>query len=420
MTALAPGASSLPPLPTDGRLRPREDGLAEAYLPAPTVQSHAANLAVLAGGDLGCVWFGGTQEGVADVSIWFSHLPVGGDSWSQAVRLSDDPTRSEQNPILFPAPTGDLWLLWTAQHAGDQDTAVVRARVSRDDGTTWGPVRELLSSPTGGIFVRQPPVVLPGGRWLLPTFACVRVDGARWVGDADTSSVWFSDDEGLTWTEAPVPGSTGCVHMNIVPLSDGTLAAWYRSRWADRVYRSTSATGLDWSEPVATELPNNNSSIQAVALGGGRVAMVLNESSRLDAVARRVSLYDEIDDDGVVDAPPDAQAPDSAKGAAGDLGPDVEGAPRRAFWGAPRAPMTLALSADDGRSWPVHCVLAEGDGYALSNNSRDGVNRELSYPSVVPGAGGGLDVAFTHHRRAIRHVRIPAAAVAEHLAQHGG
>jgi predicted neuraminidase len=422
VTTQAPGTSplpALPALPTDGRLRPREDGLSEAYLPAPTVQSHAANLAVLAGGDLGCVWFGGTQEGVADVSIWFSRLPAGADTWSPAVRLSDDPTRSEQNPILFPAPTGDLWLLWTAQHAGDQDTAVVRARVSPDDGTTWGPVRELLSSPTGGIFVRQPPVVLPGGRWLLPTFACVRVDGARWVGDADTSSVWSSDDAGGTWTEAPVPGSTGCVHMNIVPLSDGTLAAWYRSRWADHVYRSTSATGVDWSEPVATELPNNNSSIQAVALGEGRIAMVLNESSRLDAVARRVSLYDEIDDDGVVDAPQGAQTADTTPNA-DDLGPDTEGSPRRAFWGAPRAPMTLALSADDGRTWPVRWVLAEGDGYALSNNSRDGVNRELSYPSVVPAGDGGLEVAFTHHRRAIRHVRVPAAAVAEHLAQHGG
>ena len=30
----------------------------------------------------------------------------GSDRWSEPVRLSDDPTRSEQNPILFPAPDG--------------------------------------------------------------------------------------------------------------------------------------------------------------------------------------------------------------------------------------------------------------------------------------------------------------------------
>ena len=68
------------------------------------VQNHAANLTVLANGDLACVWFGGTQEGVPDISVQFSRLPKGGDRWTAPETLSDDPTRSEQNPILFPAP----------------------------------------------------------------------------------------------------------------------------------------------------------------------------------------------------------------------------------------------------------------------------------------------------------------------------
>ena len=67
-----------------------------------------------------------------------------------------------------------------------------------------------------------------------------------------------------------------------------------------------------------------------------------------------------------------------------------------------------ATSTDDGQTWPVRWVLEDGDGYCLSNNSRDGVNRELSYPSVCQDATGTVHVAFTYHRRAIRHVRIPA------------
>ena len=49
------GYSSVTP---DGALK-RANGADFAYLPAPTVQSHAANLLTLPDGRLGCVWFGG-------------------------------------------------------------------------------------------------------------------------------------------------------------------------------------------------------------------------------------------------------------------------------------------------------------------------------------------------------------------------
>lgn len=290
----------------DGVLRPRPDDpeRLDAMLPAPAVQNHAANLATLPGGDLGCVWFGGTQEGVPDIRVWFSRLPVGADTWSTPVQLSDDGTRSEQNPVLFVAPGGDVWLLWTAQIAGNQDTSEVRRRISGDGGRTWGPATTLIpASDTGGVFVRQPIVVLHSGRWLLPVFHCVSVPGQRWVGDRDTSAVLISDDAGATWRESAVPDSTGRVHMNVVPLADGTLAAFYRSRWADFVYRSTSTDdGETWTAPQQVpDLPNNNSSVQVVRLADDRLAVVFNDSSARDAIERRLSLYDEIDDGGLAE-----------------------------------------------------------------------------------------------------------------------
>src|SRR5262252_6987293 len=97
---------------------PDDPARIEADLRAPSVQSHAANLMVLRNGDLACVWFGGTQEGLADISVWFSRLPRGASEWTHPVQLSNDTTRSEQNPILFPAPDGRLWLLHTAQKSG--------------------------------------------------------------------------------------------------------------------------------------------------------------------------------------------------------------------------------------------------------------------------------------------------------------
>lgn len=388
-------------LPMDGLIRARDDDpdRHDAYLIAPAVQNHAANIMALHNGDLGCVWFGGTQEGVPDISVWFSRLEKGADAWTTPMRLSDDLTRSEQNPVLFPTPAGELWLLYTAQHAGNQDTAEVRRRISRDDGHSWGPVQTLFPATSrGGVFVRQPVLVLPSGRWLLPVFNCVTTPGKRWVGDHDTSSLMVSDDEGRTWREQSVPESTGCVHMNIHLLADGTLLALFRSRWADSIYASRSEDeGVTWSAPGATELPNNNSSIQYVALRDGRLALVFNASSAADATERRVSLYDEIDDDGLAEIP---------AGPVGDVPAPAGRDERTAFWGAPRAPMTLALSADGGRTWPIRRDLEVGDGYCLTNNSRDGLNREFSYPSIQETADGDLHIAFTYHRRVIKYVRV--------------
>jgi predicted neuraminidase len=184
--------------------------------------------------------------------------------------------------------------------------------------------------------------------------------------------------------------------MNIVALPDGTLAAFYRSRWADFIYRSASVDdGETWSVPQPVDLPNNNSSIQVVKLADSRLALVFNNSSAKDATERRLSLYDEIDEDGLAE-----QAP-----------PPADFGERTAFWGAPRAPMTLALSDDGGLTWPLQRDLEIGDGYCLTNNSRDGLNREYSYPTIHQAPDGVLDIAFTCFRQTIKHVRIPVAWV---------
>jgi len=376
-----------------GRLHPAagDPRRIEADLPAPCVQSHAANLMPLANGDLGCVWFGGTQEGVADISIFFSRLARGSAAWSAPVQLSDDAARSEQNPILFPAPDGRLWLIHTAQKSGHQDTAFVRCRISEDNGRTWGPVHTLFPGP--GVFVRQPVVVLDNGDWLIGIFRCRTEPGRKWSGDNDDSAVMISVDQGATWTEHAVPASTGCVHMNIVPGRDGELLAFFRSRWADHVYMSRSSDrGRHWSEPLPTELPNNNSSIQVARLANGHLAIVYNDMSAAGASERRESLYDEIEDDeATLDATP---APPPAP------------AGRTAFWGAPRAPLTLAVSDDDGRSWRWKRNLEVGDGYCMTNNSADKRNREYSYPSIVQTAGGAIHIAYTVFRQKIRYARV--------------
>lgn len=370
----------------DGKLRPSgvESVLSEAYLPSAMVQNHAAFLAFLPGGDLACAWFGGTMEGRGDISIWMSRLAPGDSVWSAPQRLSDAQDRSEQNPVLFVAPDGVVWLFHTSQPGGRQDECEIMARQSRDGGASFGPARRLGGFT--GVFVRQPVQITGTGRWLLPCFRCVAARGTRWTGGLDTAVALYSEDGGATWAAREVPDSLGAVHMNPIPAKDGIASAFYRDRFSGHVKRSLSRDGGEtWSAPQATELPNNNSSIQAIRLADGRVAVVLNPVNAEMSDQRRGSLYDEIEEDAV-------------SGTGG------------AIWGVPRAPMALALSRDNGASFDEIHILDTGSGACLSNNSEDGENKELSYPSILQDPSGDLHIAYTYHRRAIKYLRVRIAS----------
>jgi len=340
----------------------------EAFLPTHVAQTHASFLLALSNGDLACTWFGGMEEGKPDGSIYFTHLPAGTNQWTPEIKVSDDPERSEQNPVLFQAPSGDLWLIWTGQLFGNQATAIVRRRISKDGGRSWGDIETMFDEV--GTFIRQPMLVLGNGDWILPIFHCLPVPGEEWKGQNDVSAVKISADQGKTWAEYAVPDSKGAVHMNIVQRKDGTLAAFFRSRYADNIQVSTSTDrGRTWSKPVATALPNNNSSIQVRDLGNGTWALVFNN----------------------VAAEPEIRA--NAKG-----GP---------VWGVPRSPLSIALSYDEGRTWPEirDIELAPEPPPALNLDKPDRRARELSYPTVTADAQGRINVAYTWFRRAIKFVR---------------
>jgi predicted neuraminidase len=353
-----------------------------AILPSPVVQNHAAFLSRHPGGRLDCLWFGGSLEGKADVCIWRSTLLSGSDTWSAAQRISDDPDRSEQNPVQFLAPDGRILILNTAQPGGGrQDECAVLIRAEN------APPRELPLLP--GSFIRSAIHVRPDGAWLLPVFHCVQMPGAQWTGRHDRASVAISGDGGATWRLVAVPESTGCVHMTIVDAgaADGRhLAAFFRRRQADHVHRTESRDGGEtWSAPAPTDVPNNNSSIAVIRLADGRLAMACNPVNASMSADRRESLYDELGSD---DRPQ----------ATGGCTP---------IWGVARGPLSLCLSRDGGLTFPDRLVVEDSPGTCLSNDSLDGRNLELSYPSLSQAPDGSIDLAYTLYRRAIRHVRLP-------------
>lgn len=374
-----------------GALTQTLPGRTEAFLPSPMVQNHASFLHARADGSLICAWFGGSLEGKSDISIYASVLVQEASAWGPPQRLSFDPDHSEQNPVLFQAPDGRLLLFHTSQPSGNQDECRIRmAEIQTDTAdatrltTTEG---RFLDLPRGS-FVRAPVIVRSDGAWLLPIFRCIPRPGQKWNGSHDTAAIGISEDAGMTWRLEELDQSTGCVHMSPVSLGETTMAAFFRRRQADLVYRTESKDeGRTWSIPQPTDLPNNNSSIAAIALDGGRIAIIGNPVNAAASPDRRTSLYDEL---GEADDRPEADP-------TGGCVP---------IWGVPRAPVSVCISSDGGKTFPQRIVIEDGPGTCLSNDSTDGRNKEMSYPWLLAGPDGTLHIAYTYHRRAIKYIRL--------------
>ncbi len=292
--------------PSAAFLSPRQSGLEEAYLPTLFRSSHAANLLKLTNGDLLCFWFSGTGEGESRVAIVMSRLARDSSQWSKTIEIDHQAGKSFQNPVAFQLSDGRIWLLHTSQTAGEgQADAQVLYLTSQDLGRTWTNPRPLFPRP--GSFIRQPPVLIDDREWLLPLYYTPGRDITHGA-ESNYSAVEITRDGGKSWKECSVPESNGLVQQSVLRTALGRYLGFFRSRYSDFIYKSTSENGCNWTVPIPTQLPNNNSSIQAATLQDGSMVIAFNNSSS-----------------GI-----------------------VKDKPRT----APRIPLSIALSRDGGQTWP--------------------------------------------------------------------
>lgn len=333
-------------------------GTIEAMLPTGGYASaHAPCLLELENGDLLCSWFAGSFEGGTDINIVCSKLRKGADQWDNVRIISDDPERSDQNPSLFNGPSGEVWVMYTSQLGRKpgvdnmQFTSQIRCQKSRDMGETWSEFVTIF--PEEGTFARQPIQILSNGRWIYGNWICRQSEEGL---AGDPSAFRISDNQGHEWKLVRMPGSRGRVHPNIVELQPGHLAAFMRSRLADYIYRSESFDNGDtWSVPEPTVLPNNNSSISAIMLKSGRLAIAYNPSS----------------------------APETVKNGTA--------------WPGLRCPVAVALSEDGGISFPLIRIMELGEGYIGEENR--GNNLQYEYPFLMQSRDGWIHLAFAYQTR---------------------
>jgi len=309
---------------------------------------HASTLVALPSGDLLAAYFAGPREGDGDTAIWLSRRR--GGAWGAPVRAFAEPGLAHWNPVLH--ADGARLILFYKVGPTVHDW-ITRFAVSIDGGATWGAKLPLVAgdrSPRGP--VRNKLLVLSTGAWL----AGGSIEAPRlWDAFVDHSA-----DGGATWRRVDVP----FVHRHAVSQDSGSVwqglrenALWETDldrvfQWdgviqptlwesrpgyvnighvhmllrstRGRVCRSDSPDGgTTWCAAYETALPNNNSGIDLVHLGGGRLVLAYNP---------------------------------------------VEG-----NWSR-RTPLSLAGSTDNGETWSPLLDLETGDG-------------EFSYPAIIAAGG---------------------------------
>lgn len=185
----------------------------------------------------------------------------------------------------------------------------------------------VIPSPVGWN-VRYPPVRTASGLLLLPAYT-----------ELVPRSVFYQSHDGQAWSlMGEVRTSPDNIQPSVARLPDDRLVAVMRNcaggwLWA----MGSNDAGRHWSQPMDSGFANPDSSACITALAGGNLLLVFNDSP------------------------------------------------------SQRTPLTAALSADGGQTWPIRKVIVQG-------------NKSYSYPSVAQTSDGLIHLVFSLGRDRIEHV----------------
>jgi predicted neuraminidase len=213
--------------------------------------------------------------------------------------------------------------------------------MSMDKGETWSEAKELVAGDKGGRGpVRNKPILLSDGTWLAPA--------SNENQDTWNAFVDRSEDQGTTWTASSffplnrdsVP-EEGVIQPALWESTPGNVHALLRSS-AGVICRSDSKDyGNTWSPVYKTDLPNPNSGIDLTKLDDGKLVLAFNRDDK--------------------------------------------------NWGS-RSPISLSVSSDNGKTWPVSLDVETGT-----------PDDEFSYPSIIH-FGDTIALTYTWKRKNVAFV----------------
>jgi predicted neuraminidase len=300
---------------------------------------HPACLTELDNGDLYLVYYGGEGEYATDTAVFASRKAKGSDRWTPPVAIARDPLRSVGNGVVWQGPDGVVWLFYVVRDGATWSTSRVQLKISRDGAQTWSDASVLSNEP--GTMVRNRPIVLSDGAYLLPAYHETGHDPE--VVGPDSTSVFFRfDPKTRAWTRAgAIRSPKGNIQPAPVEVALGRLVAYcrrggdYLAATRGFLVRSESADGgRTWTPGIDSRFPNPNAAVDFLKLRSGRLLLVYNDC----------------------------------------------------FHG--RTPLTVALSDDNDTSYSTRRNLAEGPG-------------DFGYPLALQDKGGNVHVVYTSERRTV-------------------
>lgn len=328
------------------------------YKKADFPQSHSATLLELDNGELLCAFFGGTRERHPDVEIRLSRKKKNG-KWSAPVSIADGvQAEGDRLPTWNPVLfENSKGEIFLYYKVGPSPSEWWGMfKTSDDGGHTWSEGEKLGKDIIGP--VKNKPIQLS--------------DGSILSGSSTEDKGWQvhlerSTDGGKNWEFiGPInnPERIGAIQPTLLTYPDGSIQMICRTRSeVEHLAESWSTDGgLTWSKMELMELPNNNSGIDAVTLKDGRHMLVYNHSTRTQPGMGR-------------------------KG---------------------RGVLNVAIS-EDGKNWDAALVL----------DYLDEQDKQFSYPAIIQTSDGLVHIAYTWHRKRIKHIVIDPAKLETYPIENG-
>ncbi|MDD5427696.1 MAG: exo-alpha-sialidase [Candidatus Omnitrophica bacterium] len=298
------------------------------FKPSSLPSPHAASMAELPDGELFVVWYGATP-GSKYAAIWGARKPAGSDKWTSPEVIYSTPGHSNKNPVLYFDENKKLWLFWAEERRVYKLVKdTIMVKTSADLGRTWDAPRKL--GKLAWFLPKNHPIKLKEGPIVLPIYT-----------DLHTSSaVAISKDGGLTWEGPRYIMFFFGLQPTIIQRSDSSLFALMRTGMPPRLaWQSTSRDlGYNWWGWGFSDVKNPGTALEMLKLKNGHVVLVSNDSKT--------------DKTGI----------------------------------------TIALSYDEGRTWPRRRVIEFKAGTVST------------YPSVIQTKDGLIHVVYSYvNRTAIAH-----------------